>query len=130
MTDTQIPAATPPIDPQFADYERRLAEQDAAHKSRLAQAELKVHAVRAGMIDLDGLKLLDPARIKLTATGEVESAAQLMADLRREKPWMFRQATTSTLGAAPPSTPPEAKHAMKMTHEEWQSARAVLLKRR
>ena len=120
----------PSDDPRVSALERQLSEQQSAHQTRLAQAELKLHAVRAGMIDLDGLKLLDPSRVKLTGTGEVEGADRLMADLRREKPWLFRQATTSTPGSPPPSTPPAAKSAMQMSEAEWQSARAALLRRR
>ena len=123
-------AAPSTDDPRIAALERQLSEQHSAHQTRLAQAELKLHAVRAGMIDLDGLKLLDPSRVKLTGTGEVEGSDRLMAYLRREKPWLFRHATTSTPGSAPPSTPPAAKSAMQMTEAEWQSARAALIKRR
>ena len=39
--------------------ERQLTDAEQEAKSRLIRAELKVEAVRAGMIDLDGLKLLD-----------------------------------------------------------------------
>ncbi len=126
----ELPVEPTPEQHRVADLERRLSEQTQAHHARLAQSELKLHAVRAGMIDLDGLKLLDPSRIRLTEAGEVESADRLMSDLRRDKPWLFRQATTSTVGAAPPSTPPSAKRATEMTHAEWQAARATLIKRR
>ena len=127
---TDTPPVVSPEEHRVLELERRLSAQTQEHQARLAQAELKLHAVRAGMIDLDGIKLLDPSRIKLTENGEVEAADRLMADLRRDKPWLFRQATTSSLGTAPPSTPPAAKRALEMTHAEWQSARAALLKRR
>ena len=39
--------------------ERRLAETEQEARGRVLRAELKVEAVRAGMVDLDGLKLLD-----------------------------------------------------------------------
>jgi hypothetical protein len=127
---TNTPISVSPEEQRVLELERRLSAQTQEHQARLTQSELKLHAVRAGMIDLDGIKLLDPARIKLTETGEVEAADRLMADLRHDKPWLFRQATTSSLGTAPPSTPLAAKRALEMTHAEWQAARAVLLKRR
>jgi len=128
LLSTEPPAF--PDDPRVAALERQLHEQAQAHQTRLTQAELKLHAVRAGMIDLDGLKLVDPTRVRLTDKGEIDGADRLMADLRREKPWLFHHATTSTPGAAPPSTPPSAKSAQQMSHAEWQAARTALLKRR
>ena len=131
-TDIVADPAFPPVteDPRITSLERRLVEQTEAHHARLAQAELKLHAVRAGMIDLDGLKLVDTARIKLNDRGEVDGADRLMAELRRDKPWLFHHATTSSTSAPPPSTPPSALDARKMSHTEWQAARATLLKRR
>ena len=65
--------------------ERRLAEAEKEAKSRLIRAELKVEAVRAGMIDLDGLKLLDLDGVKFTEDGDLENAAQLMVQFRTGK---------------------------------------------
>jgi hypothetical protein len=130
QTPSYNPAETLAEDPRIAALEQKLSAQQAAHRTSLAHAELKLHAVRAGMIDLDGLKLVDPSRIKLSDAGEVEGADRLMADLRRDKPWLFRHATTSTPGSPPPSTPPAAKSAMQMNETEWRAARAALLKRR
>ena len=117
-------------DPRVSALERQISEQAEAHRARLAQAELKLHAIRAGMIDLDGLKLVDPSRVKLTENGEIESADRLMAELRRDKPWLFHHVTTSTTSATPPSASPGARDARQMSHTEWQAARTALLKRR
>ncbi len=136
MTDpSQAPAQILPseptsADPRVAELERRLAEQAQSHQTRLAIADLKLHAIRAGMIDLDGIKLIDQSQIRLTEAGEVDGADRLMTNLRRDKPWLFQAVTTSTLAPAPPVTSPTAKRATEMTHAEWQSARAALLKRR
>jgi hypothetical protein len=113
-----------------AALERRLVEVEANARSRIVQAELKAEAVRAGMVDLDGLKLLDAAAIKLNAAGEVEDAAALMRDLRRAKPWLFGGASSSSTAAAPAAQVPQTKPATAMSHEEWQKARAELIKRR
>ena len=134
-TQSEMPAEAVPQpsigeDPRLSALERQLSELAEVHQARLAQAELKLHALRAGMIDLDGLKLIDSSRVKLTEKGEVEGADRLMADLRRDKPWLFRHATTSTTSATPPSTLPTSRDARQMSHVEWQAARAALLKRR
>ncbi len=44
--------------------ERRLAEIEHEAQARVVRAELKVEAVRAGIVDLDGLKLLDLANVR------------------------------------------------------------------
>ena len=117
-------------DQRLEQLERRLTEQEALHTSRLVMAELKAHAVSAGMIDLDGLKLADLTTVKLNAAGEIEGADRLMTDLRRAKPWLFQSASSSTAAATPPTTPPVAKRATAMSHQEWQSARADIIRRR
>lgn len=99
-------------------------------EQRLIHAELKAEALRAGMLDLDGLKLLDLSAAKLTTTGEVEGAAALMARMRQEKPWLFLHASSSPTATPPQAATVAARHAMTMTEAEYRTARAELIKRR
>ena len=115
---------------RVADLERRLAEVEASARARVVQAELKAEAVRAGMVDLDGLKLLDASTVKLNAAGEVEGAAAALKEMRRAKPWLFGAASSSSVAQAPSAQAPRAKLATEMGFEEWQTARRELLKRR
>jgi hypothetical protein len=108
--------------------EHRLAETEQEARSRLVRAELKVEAVRAGMVDLDGLKLLDLKDVRLNADGEIENAAHLMAQFRRAKPWLFGGTSSSSPTNAPPAQPPRQKLATEMSDEEYRTARATLLK--
>ena len=110
--------------------EAKLAETEQGAQSRLIRAELKVEALRAGMVDLDGLKLLDLTNTKLNKDGEVENAAELMAQLRRSKPWLFGGSFSSSPANVPPSQAPRQKLAIEMTDEEYRTARATLLKHR
>lgn len=110
--------------------ERQLREQNEAQAARLVRAELKAEAVRAGMVDLDGLKLVDMAAVRLNEAGEVEGAAMLMAQLKRDKPWLFGGFSSSSRASAPPAHPARAKLATEMTPEEYRAARAELLRRR
>jgi hypothetical protein len=121
---------TPDLEARAASLEQRLADMEASTTARLIRAELKAEAVRAGMVDLDGLKLVDTSGLVLSEQGEVEGAAGLMNKLRRSKPWLFGAASSSSGAAAPPAQPPAAKPATAMSHAEWQAARAELLKRR
>lgn len=97
--------------------------------SRLILAELRHEALRAGMVDTDGVRLLDLSHLRLSADATLPEAPGLIAGLRAAKPWLFTRSTSSP--AAPPSNIPQApRRATDMTTDEWRLARAELLRRR
>jgi hypothetical protein len=110
--------------------EVRLREAMETAQQRLVKVELKAEAIRAGMIDLDGLKLIEPGQVAMSEQGEIEGAAGVIQKLKRAKPWLFNQGSSSSTAAPPPSAPPRAKHATEMTLDEWRAARTELLRRR
>lgn len=110
--------------------ERTLTDAVQAAEQRLIRAELKAEGLRAGMVDLDGIKLVDTNALTLNEHGEVAGAPLLMANLKRAKPWLFGGHSTST-GAKPPNAqPPQQRLATEMSDAEWRAARADLVKRR
>jgi hypothetical protein len=123
-------ALTPDELARATALERRIVELEATLHARLIRAELKAEAVRHGMVDLDGLKLVDPSAVTLDDNGEVRGASTLMRELKRAKPWLFGGASTSSVAAAPPAQQPKPRMAREMSHEEWQAARAELVRRR
>lgn len=118
-------------DERVAALERELADMREAHRAALLRAGLRAEATRAGMVDLDGLKLIDAAELSVDDNGEVVDGATLMAALKRAKPWLFGSTagSSSSAASAPPATPPRQRRAPDMTHDEWQAARAELLRR-
>jgi hypothetical protein len=130
------PLPAPPTDDiaalrERADtLERKLREAMETAQAQLVRVELKAEAIRAGMIDLDGLKLIEPATLPLNAAGEIEGAGDVIQKLKRAKPWLFGHASSSSAAPPPPSTPPRAKLATEMTLDEWRAARTEMLKRR
>lgn len=111
--------------------EAALNRFQAEAEAKLIRAELKAEAVKAGMVDLDGLKLIDASEIRLTEAGEVQDAGALLGRLKRAKPWLFGGGVSSSAAATPPRPePPRTRHANELSHEEWQQARAALLRRR
>ena len=101
-----------------------------ALRARLVQSELKAAAIRAGMVDLDGVKLIDMAEVKIGEDGGVLESEKVMAALRVAKPWLFPASSSSSAAVAPRARAAEAKGAMAMSLEEWRAARAEMLRRR
>jgi hypothetical protein len=130
-TDAPAPAEAPTDYAARAELlERRIAELEAAHASRMIRSELRSEAVRHGLVDMDCLKLIDGATVSVGADGEVRGAATALADLKKSKPWLFAGAGSSSTAAVPPAQAPKHKTAREMSHAEWQAARADLIKRR
>lgn len=136
MTDTPMDDAVPETD-SSADWRARAEAAEAAlareqHRaSELAKrAELKIAAIRAGMIDLDGLKLLDFDKVELADDGTVPNATAMIADLRKSKAWLFgsSSSSSSSVAAAPRAQSPRARHAREMSEAEWRAARASLIR--
>ncbi|MGI4952543.1 MAG: hypothetical protein ACRYGM_12130 [Janthinobacterium lividum] len=107
-----------------------LVAENAALRARLVQAELRTEALRAGMVDLDGVRLIDPGAIQLTEAGGLEGGSALMTRLRQDKPWLFGRGSSSSGAAAPTAAPAAPRSAMDMGVDEWRAARAELLRRR
>ncbi len=130
-------AETPPHDTdtvetlraRAAELEHQVRTLTEQARANLLMSELKAEAVRAGMVDLDGLKLLDTSTVTVADNGEVAGAAAAMERFRRTTPWIFNAASSTTTAVPPPSQPPRAKQATDMTPEEYRAARAALLRR-
>ena len=130
IEDTPANLPVEDTEARAAELQRRLVELEAQSRERLIRAELKAQAMRAGMVDLDGLKLVDASVLTLDAAGEVQGAATLMQSLRRTKPWLFAGASASSAATPPPAEPPRTRLATEMTTKEWLAARADMLRRR
>jgi hypothetical protein len=109
--------------------ERDSQESRRLNEQRLILAELKVEAMRANMIDLDGLQFLDMSHVRLNERGDVAEGAELIGRLKREKPWLFAAPSSSSTAKVPPSGPARQKLAKDMSHEEYRIARANIVKR-
>lgn len=110
--------------------ERKLNDIQQQSDARLIRAEIKAEAIRAGIIDMDGLKLLDLSAVKLNEKGEIDDASGLMARFKKAKPWLFGTPSSSSTLSAPLAQPPRQKHATEMTNAEYAVARAAVLKQR
>lgn len=123
-----------------AEAKAKKASDDADAKSkdahstadqRVIRAELKAEAIKAGMVDLDGLKLADLSTVKLDENGNVQGASELLTALKESKPYLFKEPSSSTSQTQepPPKKKPEPFDARKATPEELKAkAREMGLK--
>jgi hypothetical protein len=96
----------------------------AAANDRILRSELKAEALKAGMIDLDGLKLADLSKVTLKEDGTVDGAESMLEELKKAKPYLFGSTQNSSTPGTPPNPkPPTAKKATEMTTEEYAIAR-------
>lgn len=129
--DTEVASdAVAELQARCEQLQRELLQVKQQAESGILKAHLQAEAARAGMIDLDGLKMLDLSRVTVTEDGEVQGASALMDKVRKEKPWLFGKPSTSAPAGAPPSQPPRQKLATEMTDAEYQTARAAILRYR
>ena len=129
-TDTDVqedPAAD--LRARLEKLERDSQENRRLNEKRVALAELKVEALRANMIDLDGLHFLDMSQVRMSEDGGVADGAELIARLKRVKPWLFGAPSSSSIAKVPPSGPTRQKLANDMSDEEYRIARANIIKR-
>jgi len=116
------------VDGQPDEASEEIAKLRDAFQSRLVVANLRTEAVRAGMVDLDGLKLIDMSAVRLDNDDKIVGGRKLMDDLRRNKPWLFAVTSSSSAAAAPASQPVRPKTALEMTDAEYTAARAAVTK--
>ena len=133
---TEVPIDTDVQEGPEADLRARLdkLERDGQENRRLNErrvilAELKVEAMHANMIDLDGLQFLDMSQIRLGQDGGVADGAELIGRLKRVNPWLFAAPSSSSIAKVPPSGPTRLKLARDMSDEEYKLARASILRR-
>lgn len=112
--------------------DRRLAELEEANRSRLVKAELKAHALRAGVIDFDDLYTIlgkDLSKVEFDDEGDVKNAAEIISDLKARKPHFFAGVSTSSAERAPATRMDQRveKPALTMSDEEFERSLARLI---
>jgi hypothetical protein len=98
------------------------------NEQRVILAELKVEAMRAGIVDLDGLKFVNTSEVHLDEDGNVDGGSELINQLKRAKPWLFASPWSSSVARVPSSKPARQKLAKDMSDVEYRAARANMIK--
>ena len=116
------------LDERPDDASNQIVKLRDDFESRLVIASLRTEAVRAGMVDLDGLRLIDISAVRLATDDKVIGGRKIMEDLKRSKPWLFPPASSSSASIAPASQPVQAKMALDMTDKEYAAAKIAVTK--
>lgn len=111
------------------DAEGKVTAAEKAASDRILQSELKAHALKAGLVDLDALKLADLSKVKLNDKGEVEGAEALFTSLKEAKPYLFgKPGNTSTPNDPPPANNSGTFNAKQITDpKQYEAAKASFL---
>jgi hypothetical protein len=129
LADAQlIPQQTGALEEQSDKASEEIIRLRGDFQSRLTVANLRTEAVRAGMIDLDGLKLIDISSVRMGDDDKIIGGRKLMDDLRRTKPWLFGATSSSSVTVAPASHPVRQKTALEMTDQEYATARTAVIR--
>lgn len=111
-----------------ADLDNQVKEVRSAADARVVRYALHAAAKTAGMVDLDGLKLLDTSTVKVGEDGEVSIPEDFFTKAKESKPYLFGAAGSTTTNPATPPKPAQtaAKSAAEMTDEEYAAAKAAI----
>lgn len=108
------------------------ARSDA--QSRVLHAELKTHAIRSGILDLDALKLADLNAVSFDEAGNTVGVEDVIAALQSQKPYLFSPDPSGTVGTTtaqtmrpPQPARPSVVDARNLSREAWHAERERLL---
>ena len=132
--EAEAKTAKEALDAAKAESEIKITEAlhnaKTAADARVVNAELKALAIKAGMIDLDGLKLADVTGIKLGADGNVEGGEEMLAKLKEAKPYLFGAGKGGTSATTAPPKPDDGKPkpVKDMTPAEYQAVKSAAIR--
>src|SRR6185312_484916 len=95
---------------------RRHPRRDCAHRLRPQEQEIVTTEIESPQ---------DDRLAELRA--RADALEWQLGQLKRDKPWLFGGASSSSPATPPPAQPPRQKRAMEMTDAEYRAARADLL---
>ncbi len=103
-------------------------------RGRVLQAELRTHAVRSGILDLDALKLAELDGVRFDEHGDVLGVEEVISALRERKPYLFStetasptSETTAQTQRAPRPAQPVVVDARELSRDAWRIERDRLL---
>jgi hypothetical protein len=110
---------------EAAEVARTTAE--TAARDRTVKTEIRAAAKAAGAAnDGDALAFIDTTKVTFNDAGEPTNIAELVAQVQKDKPYLFGSKSTSSTVVVPPVKEPSTKRAIEMTQEENDAALTAL----
>lgn len=109
-----------------------LAEK-AKMEKRTIEAELKASAVSAGIKDLEFVKLIDTANVKVSETGEIQGLDDAINALKTRKPEFFgvdkktSSSTNANFGTGDNTKKVDTKSAWDYSKDDWKKNRSQFM---
>jgi hypothetical protein len=112
---------------QLEDKANNMQASEQIYKKKFALAELKAQAISQGLSDIDCIAMMDTSSIVVSDDGEVKGVAEVIANFKAAKPYLFgadKKSSSSSNASVPTTTTtrPSFDDAMKMNKEEWEVA--------
>ena len=120
-----------------AERDAAIASMRAESDARLIRSELRVAAIKSGIIDTDALRLVDTGHLQVALDGSIEGAEGVIAALKANKPYLFEDSRAASHGSFTTSQPrrppspaqPDPVDARTLSRDQWQAERAKVLSR-
>lgn len=113
------------IDSEKAELNTKLVnttKERQVYESKFIDAELKAHAISAGITDIELVQLIDKTNVKLDEQGNLQGVKEAIAEFKTKKPHFFgseKKMNTSSGAKFPEDTKPVPVDARKMSKEDW-----------
>lgn len=109
---------------QSTDDVKKTEQTDTVLKEvnkRYIRAELKAEALKAGLVDIDALRMFDTSTLEINESGDVVGVADLIDEMKVSKPYLFQgyAKDTSSDKKTPGADKITSKNALDMSDEEF-----------
>lgn len=109
--------------------EQKISEVSGTYKKELMLTKVQVEAVKAGIIDLDGVKLADFSKVSFDEENNLVGSNELIEDLKKNKPYLFKKTDKTTYEKDPPASTSNTKTDVRgMSDPDYIKYKASILK--
>lgn len=107
---------------ELAAKVEKTSKERQMYEEKYINAEVKAHAVAAGIKDIEFVKLIDMKDVKVDEQGNVTGVDKAIADVKARKPEWFgseKRASTSTNATFPDKETKTSMDARTLSKDDW-----------
>jgi hypothetical protein len=102
----------------------KLAEVSSTYKKEIILSKLQTEALKAGIVDVDGIKLADLSSLSIDENNVLQGASEVISSLKESKPYLFKKGESSTTYHKQPPKPSSDRtpvDATQLSGDEYRS---------